>query len=194
MVAQLVVRLIVAAVAFVVAAYLAVLAFGDFRHASRPGHVLQPGHRRLVRGSAIAMVAAAVAWFAVEYLQTRRLTTGGPVHHPDVRAHADRDRHERRARCGRAYALKILIYLDSVGTILVGALCGPFAGAVTGVVGNILASGASHRRSSIRRRGVRDRGGRDRDHRRAGRTRRPAPAASEHANSPARGGGVVTVG
>jgi hypothetical protein len=37
-----------------------------------------------------------------------------------------------------AYALKIPIYMDSIGTILVGALCGPIAGAVTGALGNIL--------------------------------------------------------
>jgi energy-coupling factor transport system substrate-specific component len=37
-----------------------------------------------------------------------------------------------------AAALKIPIYLDSIGTILVGVLCGPVAGALTGALGNIL--------------------------------------------------------
>ena len=37
-----------------------------------------------------------------------------------------------------ASALKIPIYLDSIGTILVGVLCGPIAGALTGGLGNIL--------------------------------------------------------
>jgi hypothetical protein len=37
-----------------------------------------------------------------------------------------------------AAALKIPIYLDSIGTILVGVLCGPIAGALTGGLGNIL--------------------------------------------------------
>jgi uncharacterized membrane protein len=37
-----------------------------------------------------------------------------------------------------AAALKIPIYLDSIGTILVGVLAGPIAGAVTGALGNIL--------------------------------------------------------
>jgi hypothetical protein len=37
-----------------------------------------------------------------------------------------------------ASALKIPIYLDSIGTILVGVLCGPVAGAVTGGLGNVL--------------------------------------------------------
>lgn len=37
-----------------------------------------------------------------------------------------------------AAALKIPIYLDSIGTILVGVLAGPVAGAATGVLGNVL--------------------------------------------------------
>lgn len=37
-----------------------------------------------------------------------------------------------------AAALKIPIYLDSIGTILVGVLAGPLAGAATGFLGNIL--------------------------------------------------------
>jgi hypothetical protein len=37
-----------------------------------------------------------------------------------------------------AAALKLPIYLDSIGTILVGVLAGPIAGAVTGALGNIL--------------------------------------------------------
>ena len=37
-----------------------------------------------------------------------------------------------------AAALKIPIYLDSIGTILVGALAGPIAGALTGMLSNLL--------------------------------------------------------
>ena len=84
MVAQLVVRLIVAAVAFVVAAYLAVLAFGDFRHASRPGHVLQLRvTRRLVRGSADrdGRERGRVVRCRVPADAPTRLV-GGSVHHP----------------------------------------------------------------------------------------------------------------
>jgi hypothetical protein len=36
------------------------------------------------------------------------------------------------------YLLKLPIYLDSIGTVLVGALVGPWAGAVTGGLANIL--------------------------------------------------------
>jgi energy-coupling factor transport system substrate-specific component len=36
------------------------------------------------------------------------------------------------------YALKIPLYLDSIGTILVGALAGPWAGALTGLLSNLV--------------------------------------------------------
>ncbi len=35
-------------------------------------------------------------------------------------------------------ALKIPIYLDSIGTILVGVLAGPIAGALTGALSNLI--------------------------------------------------------
>ena len=34
--------------------------------------------------------------------------------------------------------LKLPVYLDSIGTVLVGALCGPWAGALTGALSNII--------------------------------------------------------
>jgi hypothetical protein len=36
------------------------------------------------------------------------------------------------------YALRLPIYLDSVGTVLVGALAGPWAGALTGLLANLI--------------------------------------------------------
>ncbi len=36
------------------------------------------------------------------------------------------------------YALKVPLYLDSIGTILVGALAGPWAGALTGLLANLI--------------------------------------------------------
>ena len=36
------------------------------------------------------------------------------------------------------YVLKLPIYLDSIGTVLVGALAGPWAGALTGALSNLL--------------------------------------------------------
>ena len=36
------------------------------------------------------------------------------------------------------YALRLPIYLDSIGTVLVGALAGPWAGALTGILSNLI--------------------------------------------------------
>ena len=36
------------------------------------------------------------------------------------------------------YALRLPVYLDSIGTVLVGALAGPWAGALTGILANLL--------------------------------------------------------
>ncbi len=35
-------------------------------------------------------------------------------------------------------ALKLPVYLDSIGTVLVGVLCGPWAGALTGLLSNLI--------------------------------------------------------
>jgi hypothetical protein len=88
---------------------------------------------------AVAMVLGAATFFGLEYLQTGRLasvegqfTTRTIVLMPVAIAI------NIALGTALAYALKIPIYLDSIGTILVGALCGPIAGAVTGALGNIL--------------------------------------------------------
>jgi hypothetical protein len=36
------------------------------------------------------------------------------------------------------YALRLPVYLDSIGTVLVGALAGPWAGALTGILSNLI--------------------------------------------------------
>ena len=36
------------------------------------------------------------------------------------------------------YALKLPLYLDSIGTVLVGVLVGPWAGALTGFLANFV--------------------------------------------------------
>src|SRR5689334_25013580 len=36
------------------------------------------------------------------------------------------------------YNLKVPLYLDSIGTILVGVLAGPWAGALTGILSNLI--------------------------------------------------------
>ncbi|MEK7785105.1 MAG: ECF transporter S component, partial [Chloroflexota bacterium] len=36
------------------------------------------------------------------------------------------------------YTLKVPLYVDSIGTILVGVLAGPWAGALTGLLSNLI--------------------------------------------------------
>lgn len=88
---------------------------------------------------AIAMVVGAAAYFGLEYLQTGGLgsiagqfSTRILVLMPVAIA--------INIVLGQAVgaALRIPIYLDSIGTILVGVLAGPVAGAVTGGVTNLL--------------------------------------------------------
>lgn len=87
----------------------------------------------------VAVVAGIAAYALVEYLQTRRLDsitrqfdTRTIVLMPAAMA--------LNIVLGTAVAsaLKIPIYLDSIGTILVAALAGPLAGALTGFLANIV--------------------------------------------------------
>ena len=87
----------------------------------------------------LAIPAGVVAYAAVEYAQTRRLDsitrqfdTRTLVLMPVAMA--------INIVLGTAVAsaLKIPIYLDSIGTILVAALAGPLAGAATGFLSNVI--------------------------------------------------------
>lgn len=89
--------------------------------------------------TAIAVIAGIAGYAAVEYAQTRGLAsitgqfgTRTIVLMPIAIA--------INVILGQtvAAALKIPVYLDSIGTILVGALCGPIPGALTGLLANLL--------------------------------------------------------
>jgi hypothetical protein len=129
-------------VAFAVIAYIGIVGFGDF------GTEADVDPDTFVNAKAantwaliltIAMVVGAVVYFGLELLQTGRL---------DSLARQFTTRTYLLMALGIAVnvilgqtvasALKIPIYLDSIGTILVGVLCGPVAGALTGALGNIL--------------------------------------------------------
>jgi len=87
----------------------------------------------------VAMVAGAIVYFGLELLQTGRLAS---------LASQFTTRTYLLMVIGIAVniilgqtvaaALKIPIYLDSIGTILVGVLAGPIAGALTGGLANVL--------------------------------------------------------
>jgi hypothetical protein len=135
-------RLAAGVVAFAVVAYVGIVVLGDF------GTEADVDPNTFVNAKAantwaliltIAMVVGAIVTFGLELLQTGRL---------DSLARQFTTRTYLLMAVGIAVniilgqtvtsALKIPIYLDSIGTILVGVLCGPIAGALTGALGNVL--------------------------------------------------------
>lgn len=133
-------RVIAALIVFGIATALGVLAFGRFNTAPDPetfiNQVTADSWSLILT---VAVILAAITYFGLEYFQTGRLaslagqfTTRTFVLMPIGIA--------LNIVLGAAVAnaLKIPIYLDSIGTILVGVLCGPVAGALTGGLANIL--------------------------------------------------------
>lgn len=124
-------RWVAAAVAFVVVAFLGVGVLGDFSESAASG--------TWALTAAIALGVAFVAYAAVEYFQTgalRSITSQFDTRTIVLIPLAIAINIILGAAV--ANALKIPIYLDSVGTILVGALAGPIPGALTGFLANIL--------------------------------------------------------
>ena len=134
-------RGVAALIVFGIATAAGVVLFGRFDDTTRvdpvAGNLATADSWALIL--TLAVILAAITYFGLEYLQTRRLASlegqfttrtfalmpvaialnivlGGAV----------------------ANAIKLPIYLDSIGTILVGVLCGPIAGALTGAVTNLL--------------------------------------------------------
>ena len=125
------IRWLSALVAFVVVAYVGIAVIGNFS--------AEAANNSWALTAALGLAAAFIAYAAVEYAQTRRLDsiarqfdTRTIVLIPVAIA--------INIILGQAVAsaLKIPIYFDSIGTILVGALAGPVAGALTGFLANTL--------------------------------------------------------
>ncbi len=136
----MIMRWIGAAVAFVVVAVIGLALFGNFATGIDPGNIFdREGANSFALILAIAVIVAFAAYATVEYLQTggfasisSQFDTRTIVLMPLAIAF--------NIILGQAVgaALKIPIYLDSIGTILVGALAGPIPGALTGFLSNIL--------------------------------------------------------
>ena len=136
----MVVRWIAALVAFLIVATIGLSGFGNFATGIDPGSFFDTeGANSFALILAIALVAAFIAYAATEYLQTRsfasiarQFDTRTIVLMPIAIA--------INIILGAtvANALKLPIYLDSIGTILVGALAGPIPGALTGLLANLL--------------------------------------------------------
>ena len=125
---------------FVVAALIGVVAIGTFNvPPDATTGINQPGANSFALVFAVALIVGFVCYALVEYRQTgklasisRQFDTRTIVLMPLAIAF--------NIILGQAVgaALKIPIYLDSIGTILVGALAGPIPGALTGLLSNVL--------------------------------------------------------
>ncbi len=129
-----------AIVAFVITTIVGIFVVGGFNAPIDPdvGYSI-PGANAFALVLAVALLVAVAAYAAMEWVQTRRIDsitsqfdTRTLVLMPIAIAF--------NIILGQAVgaALKIPIYLDSIGTILVGALAGPIAGLATGLISNLL--------------------------------------------------------
>jgi energy-coupling factor transport system substrate-specific component len=133
-------RWIAAVAAFLIVAFIGIIGFGNFATGIDEDVFFDiEGANSFALIFAIALIVAFVAYAAVEYLQTRSLAsisrqfdTRTIVLMPVAIAI------NIVLGAAVASALKIPIYLDSIGTILVGALAGPIPGALTGLLSNLL--------------------------------------------------------
>ena len=126
------VRFVVAVISFAAVTYFGLVVFGDFSRT-------ETAVTSWAVTAALALVVAFVVYAALEFLQTddvesitRQFDTRTIVLMPlaigiNIVLGA-----------AVASALKLPIYLDSTGTILVGVLAGPIPGAITGVLTNVL--------------------------------------------------------
>ena len=133
------VRALVALIAFVVVLVVGINVAGSIDFTPNPDTGVPVGFNTVVAIIAIGLVVALIAYLATEYAQTRRFDsitsqfdTRTIVLIPIAIA--------INIILGQtvAAALKIPVYLDSIGTILVGVLAGPIAGAVTGGLANLI--------------------------------------------------------
>ncbi len=136
----MVVRWIIAIAAFLIVAFIGIVGFGSFSTGIDEEVFYDiEGADSFAVILAVALIVGFVAYAAVEYAQTRtfasisrQFDTRTIVLMPVAIA--------INIVLGAAVsnALKIPIYLDSIGTILVGVLAGPIPGALTGFLSNML--------------------------------------------------------
>ena len=132
-------RVVGAVVAFFVALALGFIFIGAIDTTVDQGTGLIVGRGSLIALFGVALIVAFVVYAGLEYAQTGRLDsitrqfdTRTIVLMPIAIA--------INIILGQTVsaALKVPIYLDSIGTILVGVLAGPIAGALTGALANLI--------------------------------------------------------
>jgi hypothetical protein len=131
-------RVVVGVAAAAVVLLVGLVALGTFDTTPDPDGIAA-GARPLTLLGLVAVTVGVIAYASVEWLQTRRLDsiarqfgTRTIVLLPFAIA--------MNIVLGQtvAYALKLPIYFDSLGTILVGVIAGPIAGAATGALSSIV--------------------------------------------------------
>jgi len=133
-------RWIAALAAFIIVILIGMITIGNFATGVDTGNFFDTeGANSFAFIGAIALVVAFLVYAAVEYAQTGGL--GSIASQFDTRTIVLMPiavAINIILGATVANALKLPIYLDSIGTILVGALAGPVAGALTGFLSNIL--------------------------------------------------------
>ena len=133
-------RWIVALATFVIVILIGMVTIGNFGTGIDTGNFFDTeGANSFALIGAIALVVAFIAYAAVEYAQTggfASIASQFDTHTIVLMPIAIAINIILGATV--ANALKLPIYLDSIGTILVGALAGPVAGALTGFLSNTL--------------------------------------------------------
>jgi hypothetical protein len=131
-------RVIVAIAATAIAVLIGVSITGAFDTTADPNGI-PAGSNVFALILALSLGVGVMAWTVVEWLQTRRIDSisrqfGTRTIVLMVVAIA------LNITLGQTVgtALKLPLYLDSIGTILVGVLCGPVAGAATGILSNLI--------------------------------------------------------
>jgi len=133
-------RFAIAFVVFLVAAGLGILAFGDFDTGIDPdSYFSSVSVDSFALILAVSMLVGVVVFFALEYLQTGQLASlAGQFGTRTLVLMPAAIAINIVLGATVANAIKLPIYLDSIGTILVGVVAGPIAGALTGFLGNLL--------------------------------------------------------
>src|SRR3954451_5108960 len=133
------IRAIVGIVAFFVVLVIGINVSGTLDATADPATGLIASRNTIIAILAVALIVGLIAYAVVEYAQTKRLEsitsqfdTRTIVLIPIAIA--------INIILGQtvAAALKVPVYLDSIGTILVGVLAGPIAGALTGGLANLI--------------------------------------------------------
>ena len=133
------IRVLVGIVGFILVLVVGINVAGAIDFTPDPVSGVPVGFNTVIAIIGLALVAGLIAYAGTEYAQTRRLDsitsqfdTRTIVLIPIAIA--------INIILGQtvAAALKVPVYLDSIGTILVGVLAGPFAGALTGGLTNLI--------------------------------------------------------